>query len=166
MRRTPNLRLTLSGLPLKQSAVAPSLSAIPYAPAMKASCLRIVVAIALAVPARAVEGQRLAPALPTYEPTPFLLHNAHLSTGVAPRDQPRDCRQSSVLLVAAGTVGGAAGGWLAYEVPIGIWISAEGASSQPFARHLRNTLVVTGAVLGALRAAYIARHCRSNSAGA
>jgi hypothetical protein len=135
---------------------------------MKASRLCIVVAIvlALALPARAVEGQRLAPAFPTSDPTPFLLHTAHRTTGVALRDQPRDCRQSPVLLVTAGIVGGAAGGWLAYEVPIGIWISAEGASSQPFARHFRNTLVATGAVLGALRAVYIVRRCHSNWAGA
>src|SRR5689334_22804245 len=102
---------------------------------MKASCLSVVVVIALAVPARAVEGQRLAPAFPAYDPTPFLLHTAHLTTGVAPRDQRPDCRLSPVLLVAAGTVGGAAGGWLTYVVTIGFWISGEGASSEPFARH-------------------------------
>jgi hypothetical protein len=135
---------------------------------MKDSCLSIVVAIALAVPARAVEGQRLAPTFPTYDPTPFNLHTAHLTTGVAlkDRDQRPDCRLSPVFLVAAGTVGGAAGGWLAYEVTIGFWIAGEGASSEPFARHIRNTLVATGAVLGALRAVSIARHCHSNAAGA
>ena len=133
---------------------------------MRHAPLGVVLAIAIAVPVRAVDGQRLAPAFPSYEPSGFLPPAHYLNTGVAPRHQSADCRLSPVLLVGAGIVGGGAGGWLAYEVPIGIWISGEGANSQPFARHIRNTLIATGAIVGALRAVYIVRHCHSNPAGA
>jgi len=135
---------------------------------MRELCLRILIVIALGAPAQAVEGQRLAPGFPSADGSPFITTAAFSSAGVRLRYQPRDCRLHPVLLAAAGGLGGAAGGWLAYELTLGIWASGETGSAAPDAtfRRIRSTLIVTGAIIGVVRAVRISRQCGSDSAGA
>jgi hypothetical protein len=134
---------------------------------MRELCLRILIVIALGAP-QAAEGQRLAPGFLSADASPFITPAAFSSARVRLRYQPRDCRFHPILLAASGGLGGAAGGWLAYELTIGIWASGETGSAAPDAtfRRIRGTLIVTGAIIGVVRAVHISRQCRSDSAGA
>ena len=131
---------------------------------MRELCLRILIVTALAAPAQAAEGQRLAPGFPSAEASPFSTSAAFTSSGARLSDQPRDCRFHPVLGVALGGLGGAAGGWFAYELALGIWVSGETGSAAPDAtfRRIRGTLIVTGAIIGVVRAVHITRQCRSD----
>ncbi|HEY6157665.1 MAG TPA: hypothetical protein VIV88_09425 [Gemmatimonadales bacterium] len=130
---------------------------------MRELCLRILIVIALGAPAQAADAQRLAPGFPSADASPFLTTAAFSSAGGRLRYQPRDCRFHPVLLAAAGGLGGAAGGWLAYELTIGIWASGETGNAAPDAtfRRIRGTLIVTGAIIGVVRAVHISKQCRS-----
>jgi hypothetical protein len=131
---------------------------------MRELCLRILIVIALGAQGQAAEGQHLAPGFPTADASPFITTAASTSAGVRFRYQPRDCRLHPVLRVAAGGLGGAAGGWLAYELTLGILVSGETGSAAPDAtfRRIRGTLIVAGAIVGVVRAVHISRACRSN----
>src|SRR4029077_20800167 len=109
---------------------------------MRELCLRILIVIALGAPAQAAEGQRLAPRFPSAEASPLITTAAFSSAGVRFTYQPRDCRLHPVLRVAIGGLGGAAGGWLAYELALGIWASGETNNAAPDAtfRRIRSTL--------------------------
>ena len=135
---------------------------------MRELCLRILIVIALGALAQSAEGQRLAPGFLSADASPFITTAAFSSAGVRLRYQPRDCRLHPVLRVAVGGLGGAAGGWLAYELTLGIWVSGETDSAAPDAtfRRIRSTLIVTGAIIGVVRAVHISRQCRSDWAGA
>ena len=87
---------------------------------MRELCLRILIVIVLGALAEPAEGQRLAPGFPSADPSPFVTTAAFTSAGMTLRYQPRDCRLHPVLRVAVGGLGGAAGGWLAYELTLGI----------------------------------------------
>src|SRR5256712_13972422 len=130
--------------------------------------LRILIVISLGATAQAAEGQRLAPGFPSVDASPFVPTAAFSSAGVRLKYQRRDCRLHPVLRVAAGGLGGAAGGWLAYELSLGIWDSAAMGSAAPDAtfRRIRRTLIATGAIMGVVRAVYISRQCRADQAGA
>jgi len=131
---------------------------------MRELCLRILIVIALGAPAQAAEGQRLAPRFPSADASPLITTAAFSSAGVRFTYQPRDCRLHPVLRVAIGGLGGAAGGWLAYELALGIWASGETNNAAPDAtfRRIRSTLIVTGAIIGVVRAVHISRQCRSD----
>ena len=131
---------------------------------MRELYLRILIVIALGAPAQAVEGQRLAPGFPSADASPVITTAAFSSTGVRLRYQPRHCRLHPVLRVAVGGLGGAGGGWLAYELTLGIWVSGETGSAAPDAtfRRIRSTLIVTGAIIGVVRALHLSRQCRSD----
>jgi hypothetical protein len=131
---------------------------------MRELCLRILIVIALGVPAQAAEGQRLAARFQNADASRFTTTAAFSRAGVRLRYQPRDCRLHPVLLAAAGGLGGAAGGWLAYELTIGIWASGETGSAAPDAtfRRIRGTLIVTGAIIGVVRAVHISRQCHAD----
>src|SRR5881396_1628725 len=98
---------------------------------MRQLCLRILIVIALGAPAQAAEGQRLAPEFPSADASPFIATAAFSSAGVRLRYQPRDCHLHPVLRIAAGGLGGAAGGWLAYELTLGIWPPGRRSPSPP-----------------------------------
>src|SRR6266700_3605142 len=131
---------------------------------MRQLCLRFLTVIALGATAQPGESQRLAPGFPSADTSHFVPTAAFSSGGVRLTYQSRDCRLHPVLLVAAGGLGGAAGGWLAYELTLGIWVSAETGSAAPDAtfRRIRSTLIVTGAIIGVVRAVHISRQCRSD----
>jgi len=135
---------------------------------MRKLWLGFLIVIALGAPARAAEGQRLAPGFSSGDASPFITTAAFSRADVRLRDQPPDCRLHPVLRVAVGGLGGAAGGWLAYELTLGIWASGETNSAAPDAtfRRIRSTLIVTGAIIGVVRAVHISRQCGSDSAGA
>jgi hypothetical protein len=124
----------------------------------------ILIVIALGAPTQAAEGQRLGPGFPSADVSPLFTTTASTSAGVRVRYQPRDCRLHPVLRVAAGGLGGAAGGWLAYELTLGILVSGETGSAAPDAtfRRIRGTLIVAGAIVGVVRAVHVSRECRSN----
>ena len=130
---------------------------------MRQLCLRILIVLALGATAQAADGQRLAPGFPSADASPLVPTAAFSSAGVRLRYQPRECRLHPVLRVAAGGLGGAAGGWLAYELSLGIWASGETGSAAPDAtfRRIRSSLIVGGAIIGVVRAVYISRQCRS-----
>src|SRR2546422_5513959 len=90
---------------------------------MRKLCLGILIVIGLGASAQAAEGQRLAPGFPSADASLFITTAAFSSAGVRLRYQPRDCRLHPVLRLAVGGLGGAAGGWLAYELTLGIWVS-------------------------------------------
>src|SRR6267143_5048552 len=131
---------------------------------MRELCVRILIVIVLGAPAQAAEGQRLAPGFPSADASLLITTAAYSRAGVRFRSQPRDCRLHPVLRVAIGGLGGAAGGWLAYELTLGIWVSGETGSAAPDAtfRRIRSTLIVTGAILGVARAVHKSRQCRSD----
>src|SRR5438445_10349694 len=116
---------------------------------MRQLCLRILIVLALGATAEPADGQRLATAFPSADASPFVPTAAFSSAGVRLRYQPRECRLHPVLRVAAGGLGGAAGGWLAYELSLGIWVSGETGSAAPDAtfRRVRSALIVTGAMM-------------------
>jgi|SRR5713101_8988739 len=124
--------------------------------------LGILILVSLGSLARAAEAQRLPPAFRSVEPGPLLTTTAFATPAATLAYSAADCRLHPVLLVTVGGLGGAAGGWLAYELTLGIWISAEGASPDATMRTIRTTLIATGAVMGVARAVYIARACRSH----
>src|SRR2546427_1956175 len=130
---------------------------------MRQLCLRILIVLALGATAQAADGQRLAPGFPSADASPFVPTAAFSSAGVRLRYQPRECRLHPVLRVAAGGLGGAAGGWLAYELSLGIWLSGETGSAAPEApfRGIRSRLIVTALIMGVVRAVHISRQCRS-----
>jgi hypothetical protein len=131
---------------------------------MRRLSLRILFVIALGAPAQAAEGQRLAPGFPSTVASPFVPTAALSSAGKRLGYQPQECRLSPVLRVAAGGLGGAAGGWLAYELSIGILASGETGSAAPDARfrRIRTTLIVTGAIIGVVSAVHVSRQCGSD----
>ena len=131
---------------------------------MRQLSIRTLIVITLGATAHAAEGQRLAPGFASADASSFVSTPAFSSAGVRHRYQPRDCRLHPVLRVAAGGLGGAAGGWLAYELSLGIWVSGETGSAAPDAtfRRIRSALIVTGAIMGVVRAVHISRQCRSD----
>ena len=143
---------------------APQLTRGPVGAAMRKLCPGILIVIALGAPAQVAEGQRLTPGFPTADATPAFTNAAIASANVGLRYQPPECRLPPVLRVAAGGLGGAAGGWLAYELTLGIWVKGETDRAAPDAtfRRIRSTLIVTGAIIGVVRAAHVPRQCRSD----
>ena len=131
---------------------------------MRKLCLGILIVIALGAPAQVAEGQRITPGFPTADATPTFTNAAISSPNVGLRYHPPECRLPPVLRVAVGGLGGAAGGWLAYELALGIWVKGETDSAAPDAtfRRIRSTLIVTGAIIGVVRAVHISRQCRSD----
>ncbi len=131
---------------------------------MRLSQLGTLSATLLAAPVCALHGQRLTP---WYTPSaaPFLAAE-HATTGGAMERSASICRHSAGVAVALGVVAGAVAGLVAYEVPFGIVIAGEGASSRPFARDLRYSMIAAGAVLGGLWEFARTRGCHSSSAGA
>src|SRR5437899_12421296 len=117
---------------------------------MRELCLRILIVIGLGAPAQAAEGQRLAPGFPSADASPFITTAAFSSAGVRLRYQPGDCRLHPVLRLAVGGLGGAAGGWLAYELTLGIWASGETDRAEPAATfpRTRSTRSLTSARIG------------------
>jgi len=70
--------------------------------------------------------------------------------------QPRECH-ARPLLIAAGMLGGALGGYVGYEILWGIW---PGDPSGFWGRPWRTTLVLSGAVVGAVSSArQLSRRC-------
>ena len=131
---------------------------------MSLSQLCILSATLIAAPVCALHGQRLTP---WYTPSAAsFLAAEHATTGVAMVRSVSICRHSAGVAVALGVVAGAVAGLVAYEVPFGILIAGEGASSQPFARDLRYSMIAAGGVLGGLWEFARTRGCHSSSAGA
>ena len=131
---------------------------------MSLSQLGILSATLIAAPVCALHGQRLTP---WYTPSAAsFLAAEHGTTGGAMVRSASTCRHSAGLAIAVGVVAGAGAGLVAYEVPFGILIAGEGASSQPFARNLRYSMIAAGAVLGGLWEFARTRGCHSSSAGA
>jgi hypothetical protein len=128
--------------------------------------LGIVVVIALGEPVQKAEGQRLVPGFPSATGSPLIFQAAFSSVGHRLQYRPRECRLSPVLRVAVGGAAGAAAGWLAYEVTLGFWVSGEGATPDATVRRIRTTCIVSGAILGVLRAVHASRECSADDAGA
>jgi hypothetical protein len=63
--------------------------------------------------------------------------------------------------VAFNGLGGAAAGWLAYELTLGILVAGEGAKPDATVRRVRTTLIVAGAAMGVARGVYVAHACRA-----
>ena len=121
--------------------------------------------VALVALARAAHAQRLSVEFANANRAPLVIQTSYFSMP-ASRYQPRACHGHTALRIAAGALGGGAGGWLGYELAVGIWVSAEGAHPDANMRRLRTTLIFAGAGLGVARAAYISWRCRSEWAGA
>jgi hypothetical protein len=90
-----------------------------------------------------------------YEPQ-LVLVAPHSTSSAAHLQQPRECH-ARPLLIAAGMLGGALGGYVGYEILWGIW---PGDPSGFWGRPWRTTLVVSGAVVGAVSSArQLSRRC-------
>lgn len=131
---------------------------------MRMLCLGTLVTVVLGVPVRAADGQRLAPGFPVSEASLFISNGGLSRAAFRLSSQPRECSLSPVLRVATGGLAGAAGGWLAYEISLGIWVSGEGATPDATLRRIRSTAIVTGAILGVVMAVQTSRRC--SAAGA
>ncbi|HKV70961.1 MAG TPA: hypothetical protein VJN62_06905 [Gemmatimonadales bacterium] len=130
---------------------------------MRWSQLGIVSTLVLMAPMCAVQGQRLPPTFTPTNPAMFSTPAQSTSSGLALVRPSHDCRMSPVLVVALEMAGGAVAGLISYELVGGIYIAAEGATSQPFARDLRYSLMAAGAVLGAIRGISIIRGCHRSA---
>ena len=126
----------------------------------------ILMIMALVALARTAHGQRLSMEFANANRAPLVIQTAYFRMPASRAYQPRDCHGHTALRVAEGALAGGAGGWLAYELAVGIWVSAEGAHPDANMRRLRTTLIFAGAGLGVARAAYISWRCRSEWAGA
>src|SRR5258708_21890514 len=82
----------------------------------------------LATLARGVHGQRLAPDFRSASASAAFDNAGFLRTSVRSRPQPVDCRFSPPLRLAFNGLAGAAGGWLAYQITLGILVSGGGAT--------------------------------------
>lgn len=116
--------------------------------------------VALGALARTAHGQRLSMELANANRAPLVLQTGYFGIP-ASRYQPRACDGHTALRIAAGALGGGIGGWLGYELAVGIWVSAEGAHPDASMRRLRTRLILAGAGLGVARAAYISWRCRA-----
>ena len=128
-------------------------------PVPRRNCVSLMI-VALFALARTAHAQRLSVEFANASRAPLVIQTGYFSMP-ASRYQPRDCHGHTALRIAAGALGGGAGGWLAYELAVGIWVSAEGAHPDANMRRLRTTLILAGAGLGVARAAYISWRCRS-----
>src|SRR5437660_10089027 len=116
----------------------------------------------LALLARGAQGQRLAPAFRGASARVLTDTTRFLRTRVGSSHRPLDCRMPSALRVPFDGLAGVAGGWLAYEVTLGIWVSAEGAKPDATVRRIRGKFIAAGAILGIARGVYMSRQCHSN----
>lgn len=109
--------------------------------------------------ARPVMGQRLPAAYPAFAPA--LVTGTVGAPGRAQYGyEPRICRISRPLRIPFGALAGAAGGWLSYELVLGIWVSAEGAKPDATVRRIRTTAILAGTALGVFTAVVQGRQCR------
>jgi hypothetical protein len=119
--------------------------------------LAFLVALALCASAPTAYGQRLAPAFPS----------AYAAALAGPAGSPQRafdshfCRMSPPLRIGFGVVGGAAAGWLAYELSIGILVAGEGATPDARVRRIRATMIGTGVVLGVVQSLRMSHACRA-----
>ena len=128
---------------------------------MNKTALRFLVAVTLCGSASSAHGQRLTPALPSVSAASFA--SSASSPALASR---RDygshyCRYSPAVLIGGGALAGAAAGWLAYELSLGIWVAGEGGTPDATVRRIRTTLIATGVVVGVWQAVRISRECRA-----
>jgi len=130
---------------------------------MRWSQVSIVSTLVLMAPMCAVQGQRLPPTFTPANPAIVSTPAQSTGSGMALVRPSHDCRMSPVLVVAFNMVGGAVAGLISYELVGGIYIAAAGATSQPFARDLRYSLMAAGAVFGAIRGIAIIRGCHSST---
>ena len=121
---------------------------------------RLLTVITLGAPFQAAEGQRLAPTFPVADATTFVASPAFPNLHAGLQYQRRACRLHPALRIALGGLGGAAAGWLAYELTLGIWVSAEGATPDATVRRIRTEAVAAGAILGTVRAVQMSSQCR------
>ncbi len=129
---------------------------------MRRACVALLTMGLLATLARGVHGQRLAPDFRSASASAAFDNAGFLRTSVRSRPQPVDCRFSPPLRLAFNGLAGAAGGWLAYEITLGIWVSGEGATPDATVRRIRRMAIASGAILGVVRGAYRSRQCRAN----
>ena len=120
----------------------------------------ILLIVALGALVRTAHGQRLGMEFANANRAPLVVQTGYFSMPTS-RYQFRACDGHTALRVAAGALGGGVGGWLGYELAVGIWVSAEGAHPDASMRRLRTTLILAGAGVGVARAAYISWRCRS-----
>ena len=110
---------------------------------------------------RSALGQRLTPTFPSASARFSVTPAAFAPAGVQFGYRARDCRRPAALTVAFNGLGGAAAGWLTYELTWGILVAAEGAKPDATLRRVRTTLIVSGAALGVARGVYVAHACRA-----
>lgn len=106
-------------------------------------------------------GQRLTPDFPSANASSAVTPSAFGSAAVPLGDRARECRRPAALTVAFNGVGGAAAGWLAYELTLGILVAAEGAKPDATVRRVRTTLILSGAAMGLARGVYVVHACRA-----
>jgi len=118
----------------------------------------VVLLTLLILPARPASGQRLPhPFGPIHAPE-LAVPQGRLLLGLGTSQRPRECG-ARPFLVAAGALGGALGGYIGYEMLWGIW---PGDPSGFWGRPFRTTLMVGGAVFGAIGSAVqLSRACNT-----
>jgi len=133
---------------------------------MRWSQLGMFSTIIAAAPVSAAHAQRLTPWFASSRPTLSLTEAGGTASGAEPLRLTSACRHGPVLSAGLGMIAGAVGGLVVYEVPFGMVIAGEGASSRPFARDIRYSLMAAGAVVGGVWGFVTSRNCHISSAGA
>ena len=121
----------------------------------------ILVMLATVSLSRPALGQRVTPDFPRVSATSSVTPPAFGSAVVPFGDRARECRRPAALTVAFNGLGGAAAGWLAYELTVGILVAAEGAKPDATVRRVRTTLILSGAAMGVARGVYVVHACRA-----
>ncbi len=126
------------------------------APPMRVGLAILLALTLLGLPSAAAVGQRLANTFgPRYSPE-LVLPEQRVLFGRPALERPRECGARPIL-IAAGTLGGALGGYIGYQILWGIW---PGTPRGFWGRPFRTTLVVGSAAFGAIGSAiHLSRIC-------